>query len=681
MLAKSTNGKDKIQVWLKSALLSLLLLIPFDAEAQQRSNSSALDDLLRGLRETQPDTTTEQEPTPPRPGTPPEFIRETTPTTRSAERRPADRTTIETDSNPYLMSELNRILSGMAPDAVRVHLTFPGAGNLSQEQVTQSAAIVQGLGLRTDLKPLFITHGSQLIPGRFNVLVGTFREIGEILGSDLERRMGNSGIALIPLPGYPDEPMLVVAGEDSRRINEAILALGFTNIQLPRANFVSISRVLFPDVAPYFGQPPVMPGRTYSFLELRQSNAPIRPVTTGGIGIQVYFPADIFSRPNAEVSISIHFMAGQRTIRSSDAMIIRLNGSDIARRPWAEAQPSDQGGRLVNLSVPIANFLPGRNLLEITTDSRTHSSFALDATGAVAQDFDIYEDSTIEIPSVPRLARLPDLRLTTRTFYPFIGQPDGSEISFLLTDNRTETVNAALMAIAKLSQMSNTFMYNADVSFTFANPDRHLVVVGPQARIPRTLRERIPSESFSEIGSSDRDTELSDETRPPPNLFQRMGSAIANEFVKIQVDQPDDSVEPGAAQQTPSAIGPRAVLTSFPSPENVNRWVLVFTAANDDLLSERMRQLIRHSYWSQVRGYLFSWNDTPTSIRFFLPERRFSEVSFSETIVGIPPFGIGVSLRIWYIFAAIVFVIFCLATLALLKTTDKTAGKRREHDS
>jgi len=659
-------------------LCLLMFLTTLGLSAQQRGSSSALDDLLQGLRETQPDPRSQESIPDRRPDSPPDFIRDTISTERTAEPRSAERVASTASDSSLLISDLNQILYNMAPDVVRVHLTFPGAGNLTQEQVTQASAIVQGLGLRTDLKPVFITHGPQLIPGRFNVLVGTLQELREVLDSDLERRMGKSGIALLPLPGYPEEPMLVIAGQNTRGINEAILALGFTNIQFPRANYVAISRVLFPDIPPYFGQPPVMPGQTYSFEELRQVNAPIRPVSTGGIGIQIYFPADIFSRPNSEVSISIHFSAGQRTLRSSDAMIIRLNGSDIARRPWAETQASGFGGRMVVLSVPVSNFLPGRNLLEITTDSRAHSSFAIEAMASPVQDFQIYDDSSIEIPNVPRLARLPDLRLTTRTFYPFIGQPDGSEISFLLTDNRTETVNSALMVIAKLSQMSNTFMYNADVSFTYANPDRHLVVVGPQARIPRTLRERIPSESFSEIGSSDRDTTLSEEVQRPPNLFERFASAVANEFVKIQVDSPDDSVDPAVAQQTAAAIGPRAVLTSFPSPENVNRWVLVFTAANDDLLSERIRQLIRHSYWSQVRGYLFSWNDTPTSIRFFLPERRFSEVSFSETIVSIPLLGFGVSLRIWYIFAAIVFIIFCLMTLTLLRSTDRTAGKRRE---
>ncbi|MFP4357585.1 MAG: cellulose biosynthesis cyclic di-GMP-binding regulatory protein BcsB [Puniceicoccaceae bacterium] len=667
-------------------------------------SSSTLDELLRGLREEQE---TPGEEAPGEEPAVPEFLRES-PGREAADEgaRPTGRTerTERTDPeergaaapraepgpgaplpeveegelNPFLMSSLDEVLQNRAPDSVRVHLTFPGSGLLTQEQVTLGAAIVQGLGLRTDLKPLLITYGPQMVPGRFNVLVGTTGELGEVLGSRLVGEIGDSGMCMIPMPNYEEEPVLVVTGADSRGINEAVLALGFVNMDLPSAQSISIKRVLFPETPPYFGQPPVNPGETYSFADLQAVGAPIRPVRSGGIGVQVYFPADIFEKPSAQVSASIHFSVGQYTRRTSDAILVRLNGTEIVRTPWGETQPSEYGGRFLTFSVPIGNFLSGRNLLEITTDSDGGSEFSLGPRFTPANDLLIYTDSTIEIPNVPRGTRLPDLRKTSRTLYPFVGQPDGSEISFLLTDNREETVCAAWMLIAKLSQISNTFLYGSDVSFTYANPDRHLIVIGGQSRIPTTLRERIPEAMFSELGSRKDEEGYYEEEEHKPTAIGRFFTSIRDEFVKIEVNEPaEENGEPGAGgERRDGSIGPRAVMTSFPSPEANSRWVLVFTARNDDLLLERVRQLVRLPYWSQINGYLFSWNDTPNSVRSLQPEKSFSEVSFQDTIVPVP-LGYGVSLRVWYIIAGVVFLVFVLMTLLVLKHMDRTIAQRR----
>ncbi|MBC2601301.1 cellulose biosynthesis cyclic di-GMP-binding regulatory protein BcsB [Puniceicoccus vermicola] len=685
--------------------------------------STTLDDLLRGLREDQPAPDTSSEPAEP---VVPEFLRESEPAqpasppqkatakptaTPKAAQTPATPTTTpkpearesspaaapktppadnslpeyaEGEVNPFLMSNLNEVLRGRAPDSVRVNLTFPGASELlTQEQVTLGAAIVQGLGLRTDLKPLLITYGPRLVPGRFNVLIGTKTELASILSPDLSQEIGESGMCLVPMPGYQEEPVLVITGTTQKGIHESVLALGFVNMDLPAAQFLSIRRVLFPETPPYFGQPPVNPGDTYTFAQLQQIGAPIRPVRTGGIGLQIFFPADIFDRPSAKVNMMVHFSVGQNTRRSSDALVVRLNGSEVLRTPWGETIPSDNEGRFVTFSLPIGKFQSGRNLLELTTDSGGSSQFSLSPRGLPANDLLIFTDSSIEIPNVPRGARLPDLKLTSRTLYPFVGQPDGSEISFLLTDNRSETVCAAWMLIAKLSQTSNTFLYGSEVSFTYANPDRHLIVIGAQSRIPTTLRERIPEASFSELGSSKNEEEIeySEEEREP-TAIERFFSGIRDEFKKIEVNQPTDedgdgvlSPEERSSSRTP--IGSRAVMTSFPSPETDSRWILVVTARTDELLLDRVRELVTVPFWSQIDGYLFSWNDTPSSVRAFLPDKSFREVSFRETIVPIP-WGYGVSLRIWYIFSALVFLAFILMTLLVLKHMDRTIAQRRK---
>ncbi|MEM0965554.1 MAG: cellulose biosynthesis cyclic di-GMP-binding regulatory protein BcsB [Verrucomicrobiota bacterium] len=689
---------------------SLVVALCFAAHSFSLAQSSTLDELLRGLRDDQgtsevspaDETGTQmpqflREPPTERPASPseeaeptqdlapssssnPTTLPETTQATAFPEINETTPSFEEDEINPFLISNLDELLQRLTPEAVQTHLVFAGAASeLNQEQVTLGAAIVQGIGLRTDLKPMLITYGPQLEPGRFNVLVGTIDQVGSVMGARLVEEIGESGLCMIPMPNYESEPVLVITGTSQRGINEAVLALGFVNMDLPAADFVSIRRILFPETPPYFGQPPVNPGETYTFLQLQQVGAPIRPVRNGGIGIQIYFPADVFDRPAAKVNLSVHFSVGQNTLRSSKAMEVRLNGTEVVRAPFGETTTSEFGGRYLNFSVPIGKFQSGRNLLEITTDAGSSSAFSLGPTGVAANDLLVFTDSTIEIPRVPRGAILPNLRLTSRTLYPFVGQPDGSEISFLLTNNEKETVEAAWMMIAKLSQISNTFLYDAEVSFRAANPDRHLVVIGSQSGIPTTLSEQIPPASFSELGSGESEDEAFAQEEKGPNIFQRFFASLANEFRKIEINEPADDGPEGAQIQEAreESIGPRAVMTSFPSPETTGRWILIVTARNDALLLERVRQLIRLPYWSQINGYLFSWNDTPNSVRAFLPDKRFSEVSFRETIVPIP-WGYGVSLRIWYLFAAVVFLVFVLMTLLVLKHTDQTIAQRRK---
>lgn len=234
--------------------------------------------------------------------------------------------------------------------------------------------------------------------------------------------------------------------------------------------------------------------------------------------------------------------------------------------------------------------------------------------------------------------------------------------------------------IAKLSQISNTFLYGSEISFTYANPDRHLIVIGGQSRIPTTLRERIPETSFSELGSKRNEENNFAAEERKPTAIERFFTGLGNEFKKIEISEPSEEMIEGGGSDEDSqrtSIGPRAVMTSFPSPGTANRWVLVVTARNDDLLLERVRQLVRMPYWSQVNGDIFSWNDTPSSVRAFLPDQSYGDVSFRETIVPIP-LGYGVSLRIWYIFAAVVFLIFVLMTLFVLKHMDHTVAQRRK---
>jgi hypothetical protein len=79
------------------------------------------------------------------------------------------------ERDPYL-SELGTIL-GASQDPLEVHLCFAVKAELTNIQIGQGAALSEALALRAGYRPLFVSHGTEVEPNKFNVVVGTVDQL------------------------------------------------------------------------------------------------------------------------------------------------------------------------------------------------------------------------------------------------------------------------------------------------------------------------------------------------------------------------------------------------------------------------------------------------------------------------------------------------------------------------
>ena len=583
----------------------------------------------------------------------------------------------------FYLSELGNLIRRREGSVIRVHLVFPGIEAYGPAELLQGASIAQALALRSQMRPLQVDGGPNLFPGRLNVVVALRSELESVLPDALLQRIGRSGIALVPFPGFDDEPILVLTGRDTESLNQAILALGFANQSLPRASFASISSLALPEQPPFIGHPPLQPGNRYSFGQLVEMGASLRPGSGGGIALQTYLPADVFSEPRSTAELAVRFSIGQRTLRRSERMVVRLNGEELVRRSWQDTERSSTGGRFLRLSIPMERWLPGTNLIEITSDaplSQAHS--LIGGTSPEETDFQVFTDSTIRLPEVRRHTRLPDLRTTARTAFPFIGQPDGSDLAFFVTENNPDSVAAAWTLAAKMSQVSNTFMYEADFRFDEPAPERHLVVLGSRPTLPRELRERIPEEIFR-IGDTAVQPEPVERAQDQEESSERWGWLTNLRGEVVRLEEPASKAEESRAESSRTRqrreirLRDQAVLSSFAHPSRDDRWVFLLTASDSNRLLERTQQVVRHEFWTRVRGEAFTWAETPDSSQYIVPDPPPEPVSLQASIVPLA-FGYGVTLRLWYFIIAGLLVLFIIATLVILPIIDRKRGIYRD---
>jgi hypothetical protein len=577
------------------------------------------------------------------------------------------------------MSDLEEYLTGFFPTRpLNLHLVFPRTGQISLKNITRGSAVAQAVALRTMDRPVYVSTSNGVRRRHFNVLIGTREELRNELHPEFLGRIRGSFLGLQPMRDEDENFALVISGVTDEQVDEAILSIGLVQRNLPEAPFLSIQNVLLPDRPVFFRQPPLQPRQIVSFEDLQNLDARIFQLAGGGLMVGINLAPDTFNRPAGNIRIRLHFSIGQQTIRTSRNLEVLIDERSVQVIPWTASTETDLGTRTIMLSIPYSEFRPGQNFLTLRPYQAVASEFALGTRSEIDSDFTVFNDSLVEIPNVARFARLPDLNLVGRTFFPFIGQPDGSELSVILLDRDLVTVETAWTFMAKVSQISNSFMYAAEFNFTPENNNRHVVAIGSYSSLPENYRSRLSNQAFSEVGRNVLD--LSNRVEDDLPWHKRWWERIRSEVVVIRDGQSRSLREDRRSFEIieESIIlerGPRAVMTSFPRETNLTKWVLVVTARSPELLQERVRLVVQNEFWNRIEGVTFSWINSPSSITAVQPEARFIELSFTE-IVALPTGYFGVSLRVFYIFFAVIFILFIFVTIIVLNKAQKVIMDR-----
>lgn len=561
------------------------------------------------------------------------------------------------------LDDLDRLLRAK-PEPMRVNFVFTDTDEITESHLIRGAAVAQAVALRAGDRPLTFSYSRQPQDGAFNVMIGTTEALTLYVPADIIQKTTNSLLYIFEYAGPSMPPMLVVSGTTPTAVDNAILALGFVNQELPDINVAYIRGIELPATPPFMRRTPLFPGTTTTLANLQTGGDTLQLAPDGGIIMNVFMSAMAAIPTKAEIQVDLHFLLRQRTFSSTNGLAILLNGKNVASLAPSDISAASGGGSASVISIPVNEFLPGRNELLFQPAGMVGQLASPDT-------FAIYGDSGIVFPRVEGNVELPSLSTTSRTLFPLVGQPDGSEISILVTAKDRSTVQAAWTFLGKAAQMANTLLYSASVSFTNLNARQHQIIIGPLETLPKEYGAGIMQSWLKKTGQDEEDKIL-DQQAPVKNLQYFLSEGVAHFFPSRE--EPKPAADAHDASTVSDAYS--AYISSVPNPVTTGRWALILSAIDGPTLEKRTGELILPAFWSQLKGSIVLWSSDPHSLRFFVPGAEEHNPIFGDRDVQLP-LGEKMSRNLWAAIGALLFAILVVLTLKLLRQADISVEARK----
>jgi len=493
---------------------------------------------------------------------------------------------------------------------LRVNLWFPGVSALTDIEIAQGAAIAQGIALRTGNLPIDVTAVAGIVPGAFNVVVGDVLQLRQMLSREEAAAVSNGYLLLRRVAEKADTHTLLITGRTASGVNSAILMLGIARVQLPLFPTAAIRDVVLPNAPPFLRREPLRPETTYTFRHLQEQGTGITMLPNRHtLQLEIMLPGDYSPAIEGNMRLEIFYSgrAGSVTLGGGDRVVVKANDGKVREAATASM---DSERQRATMELPLNEFAPGRNLIEV--DFQRHDG---DAVGLYM------ESSTLALPPCTAPPVLPNLEIAALTAYPFIGQPDGSEISVFLADRSLETIEATWTLMTRLAQVSNTLHYAAEYTFKLAPTTRHLIVVGPRASLPENLASLVPKLVFEEPKV---------ETKPVVDGVNLKEAIMWGRQAMFDQINPTPTPTPSPVlEEQPRPKKERGFLLSAPPRENEHGWVLMLTAETPALLKARTSELIQPGWWQRLGGESVFWSDLKDSLTIYRDQEQ-------QSLAGIP---------------------------------------------
>jgi hypothetical protein len=560
-----------------------------------------------------------------------------------------------------MLSDLIKVLSSQnAP--ISLNLCFAGVQDFGEAQIMQGAAIAEGLALRAGYVPVLVSHSSRLEAGKFNVLIGTVDQIAPILSPSEKQSIKTGWIALKGVAGVGPGPILIVSGKTENDLENAIISLGLVREPYPIASSASIKDVVLPSSAPFFRREPLHLDTAYTFQQLQEAGVGLSVPQEGGLVMEMFLPGDFPVNGEGDMALQLHYQMKTTALSAASALDVKVNGKVVAQIHGDGGQAAFFGGSGSATNLPMSAFSAGRNLVEIVPAAGAISS-------ATSSNLQIYGDSTLTVPKSTYVPTLPDLRVTCSTFYPFIGQPDGSNLAVLLTDRKPETIDAALTLMAKLAQQCNTFLFAAQIGFSQLDPTRHVVVIGEVSTLPEEYRSAVPVAAFG-AGQLNIPLEQLNKAVSGVNLKQVIEQWV--EKTGFGVSHKGDDAIIKQQQQSRESFG---YMTCKAPVEGKHGWALLLTAYSPEQLRQQTYNVVNPAVWDLLKGDLVRWQDTPASVQAHVPGQKHISLATRQFVE--MPFGERINLRVWLGAVAVMLIICGILSAKLLGKLDQLVTLRQ----
>jgi cellulose synthase operon protein B len=198
--------------------------------------------------------------------------------------------------------------------------------------------------------------------------------------------------------------------------------------------------------APKFGTIVAEQEKTYTLAD-----AGYRTRTFAGRLSHTHFnlvmPADFYPAEYATLDLGLH-AATSPGLDPNSQLLVRVNDKVVTSYPFSNTAGSQFDGKRIEL--PLRAFRPGVNAVEILAEVPKASDVACepDQRDDSKPRFLLLENTSITIPKLARIGRLPDLAALSGKAYPF---RDGNPFDLYVEHSDTQSVSAALTVLTRLS--------------------------------------------------------------------------------------------------------------------------------------------------------------------------------------------------------------------------------------
>ena len=548
------------------------------------------------------------------------------------------------------------------------------AATVTPDELRWGALVAQGAALRMQYAPLPVRHiraavsskdaaAGRLFPGLDqaqlasgdSALIGVKAALAPFLSKRILDGITDSFVGVYPLDADPRRVMLVISGRTAEEVSRAAESFGLLSCPFPDTESMTVSRIEWPQIGPYSGRGRVQENHEYKLADLGFRTTTVKGVYGEDMAMEVNVPADLYAAEDAEVELLLHLAYGAG-MRKDSVLNLFVNDHFEGAIPLAD----EKGGvfRKYKLSLPLRSLRPGLNRIAFSARLMPQLSGECQMINTENLVLSLFDDSILRVPKASHFVSMPNLRLFSRSGFPYLVQPDGEDLFVNVAGKDSDTISAAWMLFGKLAQRQSLLLQRAKVSFDPPPATANAIMVGTVSRVNPKLLEGAP---FG-FGAQNR--------APYPTLVDSHISLSGQGWweglwhgIGSMLEGTQTPRAPETARITGvGGLGRYALGMEYESPLASGKTFLAVMAGDEASLRKNVLRLIQPDIWDQLRGDVSTWRPDSDAVAW-----QKAGGSYEMGQVNLPTrFSFYFSKYPWLWFAAVLSLVALLAWLTRL---------------
>ena len=331
------------------------------------------------------------------------------------------------------------------------------------------------------------------------------------------------------------------------------------------------------------------PGSAYSFAEMNTSDVVFRGANRFYHSVEFKLPADFYVPESSSVSLFLDFGYGA-AMGPGSMMNVLVNGELVHGLPFDN--PNGDSFQNYQLMVPARFFVGGSNTIDFEVALQAPlSDVDCDEVPSDYLLFQLFADSSLELPEAGSVAVQPDLALLADMAYPFAQFNTVGPAAFYVSDSAM--TGSALSLIGKLAQSVGTYIQNVSLQ---AWDGQTVTGTGWILTTPNDITSDYAQQYETSLANTKKWA-----YRLQNELHNRLLHALGEKEHQPSVIQ----------EQTEqlSTLGQSAVLIANENSVNQQKGtVFMLATETSGLMQKRVDDLISNSMWGQLAGDFYAWD-------------------------------------------------------------------------